>query len=76
MLVASLDWSLLGSSVILAAPGAVAAYFAGRNHRSLRTSSGRNIGELVEESHTLTAGKISEQLEQLNGGAHDDGTEH
>ena len=34
----------------------------------VRTPSHRRLGELVEETHTLTAGKVVEQLKRIEDG--------
>lgn len=71
-LVAAADWQDVMVALITLAGvlvnAAVVLYIA----KQTRTPSKRTLGELVEETHTITAGKVVEQLQRING--HDEAT--
>ena len=66
MLLAAVDWTQVLDSAILALPAIIAAIYAGRVHREIRTPSGPSIGEQVERSH-LTAIANNLLLSKHNG---------
>lgn len=51
MLVAVIDWTMVLSSLILGLPAIIAAVYAGRVHRSVKTPSGKSLGEVAEYAH-------------------------
>lgn len=71
MLIFSLDWSSIIAAAIISLPACVGAAFAGINYRRLRTPSGRPMGELTEETHTLTSGELSEQVARIGVEVHE-----
>jgi hypothetical protein len=53
MLAASIDWTNVILALIAATPGIIAAIYAGKVHRQVKTPSGKPIGAQVEDAlHT------------------------
>lgn len=66
MIAAQLDWTQVALALIAAVPGIIAAIYAGRVHRQVKTPSGKPIGEVAEYTHdTSIANNLI--LSQSNG---------
>ena len=51
MVFADIDWTNVLDSAIFTVPAVVAAVYAGRIHRQIRTPSGKTLGETIEYAH-------------------------
>lgn len=54
MIASAVDWTQVLGDLIAIIPAIVAAIFAARIHKSIKTPSGRSIGELAEYAHDTT----------------------
>jgi hypothetical protein len=51
VLVAVIDWTNVVVSGIVGLPAIIAAVYAGRVHRAVKTPSGKSLGEVSEYAH-------------------------
>jgi len=51
LLLAAVDWTNVLDSLIAVIPAVVAAVYAGKIHRAIRTPSGDPLGHVVERAH-------------------------
>lgn len=47
----AVDWTNVLDTLIYALPAIIAAIYAGRIHRAIRTPSGKTLGEVAEYAH-------------------------
>lgn len=62
------DWQDVMVALITLAGVIVNAFVVLYIARNVRTPSHRRLGELVEETHSITAGKVVEQLQRIEDG--------
>lgn len=67
----AINWNAVILALIAALPGIIAAVYAGRVHRKIKTPSGTPIGTQVEDAlHTARANNYHLQvIAKTNGGA-------
>lgn len=70
LIVSALDWTQIIVAGISALGACISAGIGASVLWHVRAPSGRKIGELVEETHSITAGQVVEQLGRIEANGH------
>lgn len=76
LVVGVLDWTLIISSTIAAVVSVANGLGVAIVLTRTRAPSKRKLGELVEETHSITAGRMVEQLQRIDKGVNGEGDKH
>jgi hypothetical protein len=66
MMLAALDWTMILETLIITLPAIIAAVYAARVHKQIKTPSGAPLGHVVEYAHD-TAIANNMLLRKANG---------